>query len=57
MESGFACVSAALAIKVEDCYTEGRRAWFLLHEKGGIPCPGPDLLTGRDGRRRAPVEI
>jgi integrase/recombinase XerD len=31
----FARVSAALAMKVEDYYTEGRRAWFRLHEKGG----------------------
>jgi hypothetical protein len=22
-------------MKVEDHYTEGRRAWFRLHEKGG----------------------
>ena len=22
-------------MKVEDYYTEGRRAWFRLHEKGG----------------------
>jgi integrase/recombinase XerD len=31
----FARVGAALAMKVEDYYTEGRRAWFRLHEKGG----------------------
>src|SRR5208337_4113086 len=28
-------VSAALGMKVEDYYTEGRRSWFRLHEKGG----------------------
>jgi integrase len=26
-------ITAALAMKVEDYYTEGRRAWFRLHEK------------------------
>jgi integrase/recombinase XerD len=31
----FARVGAALGMKVEDYYTEGRRAWFRLHEKGG----------------------
>jgi integrase/recombinase XerD len=35
MVFSFARVSAALAIKVEDYYSEGRRAWFRLHEKGG----------------------
>ena len=35
MVFSFARVSAALAMKVEDYYTEGRRAWFRLHEKGG----------------------
>jgi integrase/recombinase XerD len=35
MVFGFARVSAALAMKVEDYYSEGRRAWFRLHEKGG----------------------
>jgi integrase/recombinase XerD len=34
MVFSFARVSAALAMKVEDYYTEGRRAWFRLHEKG-----------------------
>ena len=35
MVFSFARVSAALAMKVEDYFTEGRRAWFRLHEKGG----------------------
>jgi integrase/recombinase XerD len=35
MVYSFAPVTAALGMKVEDYYTEGRRAWFRLHEKGG----------------------
>jgi integrase/recombinase XerD len=35
MVFSFARVSAALSMKVEDYYTEARRAWFRLHEKGG----------------------
>jgi len=35
MVFSFARVSAALAMKVEDYYTEGPRAWFRLHAKGG----------------------
>ena len=35
MVFSFARVSAALGMKVEDYYPEGRRAWFRLHEKGG----------------------
>ena len=31
----FARVGAALAMKVEDFYVQGRRAWIRLHEKGG----------------------
>lgn len=31
----FARVNAVLAMRVEDYYTEGRRSWFRLHEKGG----------------------
>jgi site-specific recombinase XerD len=31
----FARVGAMLAMKVEDYYTQGRRAWVRLHEKGG----------------------
>jgi integrase/recombinase XerD len=35
MVYSFARVTAALGMKVEDYYTEGRRGWFRLHEKGG----------------------
>jgi integrase/recombinase XerD len=35
MVYSFARISAALGMRVEDYYTEGRRAWFRLHEKGG----------------------
>ena len=35
MVYSFARVSAALGMRVEDYYLEGRRAWFRLHEKGG----------------------
>ena len=35
MVYSFARVGATLAMKVEDYYTEGRRGWFRLHEKGG----------------------
>ena len=35
MVFSFARVSAALGMKIEDYYTEGRRGWFRLHEKGG----------------------
>jgi integrase/recombinase XerD len=35
MVYSFARIGATLAMKVEDYYTEGRRGWFRLHEKGG----------------------
>jgi integrase/recombinase XerD len=35
MVYSFARVSAALEMRVEDYYLEGRRAWLRLHEKGG----------------------
>jgi integrase len=35
MVYSFARIGATLAMRVEDYYTEGRRAWFRLHEKGG----------------------
>lgn len=35
MVFSFARVGAVLGMKVEDYYTEGRRGWFRLHEKGG----------------------
>lgn len=31
----FARVSAAISMRVEDFYAEGKRWWFRLHEKGG----------------------
>jgi integrase len=34
MVFSFARIGAALGMKVEDYYTEGRRVWFRLHEKG-----------------------
>ena len=38
----FARIGAALAMKVEDYYPQGRRMWVRLHEKGGkrhdMPC-------------------
>ena len=35
MVFSFARVSAALSMKVEDYYPQGKRWWFRLHEKGG----------------------
>jgi site-specific recombinase XerD len=35
MVYSFARVSAVTAMKVNDYYSQGRRAWFRLHEKGG----------------------
>ena len=35
MVYSFARVGAMLAMKVEDYYPQGRRAWLRLHEKGG----------------------
>ena len=35
MVYSFARVGAMLVMKVEDYYTQGRRAWVRLHEKGG----------------------
>ena len=35
MVYGFARVGAALAMRVADYYTQGKRSWFRLHEKGG----------------------
>ena len=38
----FARVSAAAHMQVDDVYTQGRRLWVRLHEKGGkehtLPC-------------------
>jgi site-specific recombinase XerD len=42
MVYSFARVGAALAMRVEDVYTQNRRLWVRLHEKGGkhhaLPC-------------------
>lgn len=42
MVYSFARVGAALAMRVEDVYVQGRRTWVRLHEKGGkehtMPC-------------------
>lgn len=35
MVYSFARVSAAIGMNVEDCFQQGRRMWFRLHEKGG----------------------
>ena len=35
MTYAFARVSAALAMRVDDYYTQGKRSYFRLHEKGG----------------------
>jgi site-specific recombinase XerD len=35
MVYSFARISAALGMKIEDYYIEGRKAWIRLHEKGG----------------------
>jgi len=42
MVYSFARVGAALSLRVEDLYTQNRRLWVRLHEKGGkrhdVPC-------------------
>ncbi len=42
MVYSFARIGAALGMKVEDVYTQNRRLWVRLHEKGGkrhdMPC-------------------
>ena len=42
MVYSFARVGAAIAMRVEDVYVQGRRTWLRLHEKGGkvheMPC-------------------
>jgi site-specific recombinase XerD len=35
MVYSFARVSAAVSMRVEDYFSEGKRSWFRLHEKGG----------------------
>ena len=42
MVYSFARVNAVLGMKVKDYFTQGRRGWVRLHEKGGkeheVPC-------------------
>ena len=42
MSFTFARVGAAVQMRVEDVYVQGRRTWVRLHEKGGkvheLPC-------------------
>ena len=42
MVFSFARIGAALAMKIEDAFTQNRRLWVRLHEKGGkiheMPC-------------------
>ena len=33
----FGCVGAAIGMKVEDYFIQGRRGWVRLYEKGGKP--------------------
>jgi integrase len=46
---GFARISAALAMRVEDYFPQGKRWWLRLHEKGGkhheMPCTTPSRST------------
>ena len=51
MTYAFARVSAALAMRVADYYTQGKRSYFRLHEKGGeiSGCPGPPYGPGVHG--------
>jgi hypothetical protein len=42
MVNGYACISAALGMNAKDVYSERRRLWVRLREKGGkrheMPC-------------------
>ena len=42
MVYSFACIGAAIGMRVEDVYAQNRRQWVGLHEKGGrqhaMPC-------------------
>jgi len=49
----FARIGAALAMKVEDVYSERRRLWVRLHEKGGKRHEMPCHLTKRSCESRA----
>jgi hypothetical protein len=41
MVYSFARIGAALGTKVEDVFTQNRRLWVRLHEKGGKPYAMP----------------
>jgi integrase/recombinase XerD len=45
MVYSFARVSAAIGMQVADYYTEGRKTWFRLHEKGGKRHEVPALIS------------
>jgi integrase/recombinase XerC len=49
MVYSFARIGAALAMKVEDVYTQNRRLWVRLREKGGRPHAMPCHRSGRTG--------
>ena len=55
----FARVGAAIKMKIEDVYVQGRRTWVRLHEKGGkrheMPCHHvlDEYLSTYHGRRIA----
>jgi integrase len=58
MVYSFARIGAALGMAVEDVFTQNRRLWVRLHEKGGkrhaMPCHHnlEEYLTGQSRRRR-----
>jgi integrase len=45
MAYSFARVSAAIGMRVEDYYGQGKRWWVRLHEKGGKKCPATTTLA------------
>ena len=60
MVYSFARIGAALGIAVEDVYTQNRRLWVRLREKGGkghaMPCHAqPRGIPHRVSRRRRPA--
>ena len=57
MVYSFARIGAAIGMRVEDVYTQNRRLWVRLHEKGGkqhaMPCHhNLEILFARIYRRR-----
>ncbi len=55
----FARVNAVIGMKVKDYFTQGRRGWVRLHEKGGkeheVPCHHTPGEAARRIHRRAPA--